>query len=74
VSEEPEQSFVMCNRAAYFLGVPQAWLKREAEAGRLPCLKIGKSLRFNLDAVRNALNDRAAREIIDPQHQQEKGE
>jgi hypothetical protein len=44
------------------LGLPAKWLKQEAEAGRIPCLKIGAKLRFNATAVREALAVRAARE------------
>ena len=32
----------------------------EARAGRIPCLQVDKRLRFNVDAVRDALADRAA--------------
>jgi len=37
------------------LNLPYDWLRREALAGRLPCLKIGRQLRFNVHAVRAAL-------------------
>ena len=42
------------------LKLPQGWIKAEAEAGRLPHLKIGKRYRFNHDAVVRALAARAA--------------
>lgn len=42
------------------LRLPAAWLKDEAEHGRIPCLQIGRKLRFNTEAVRAALAERAA--------------
>src|SRR5262249_59906699 len=42
------------------LRLPRLWLRAEALAGRIPCLKIGRKLLFNPDAVEKALADRAA--------------
>ena len=42
------------------LGLSAAWLKDEAEAGRIPSLRIGRSLRFNAVAVERALVARAS--------------
>jgi hypothetical protein len=36
-------------------GLPTAWLKREADAGRLPCIRAGRLRMFNLAAVLKAL-------------------
>jgi len=58
---EPE-AFVSLKRAAAHLGVPAAWLKAEAEAQRVPCLPVGRGIRFNINAVRASLLDRAALE------------
>lgn len=41
-------------------GLPASWFREEAEAGRLPCLKVGRRLFFNLVAVEQALAERAA--------------
>jgi hypothetical protein len=41
-------------------GLPATWLRQEALGGRIPCLRVGRKLRFNLDAVRSALGRRAA--------------
>jgi hypothetical protein len=41
-------------------GLSLAWLKREAEAGRIPSLRVGKRLLFSADAVERALIQRAA--------------
>ena len=46
------------------LKLPAAWLEEEALAGRIPCLKVGRHLRFNPAAVEAALAERAAREKV----------
>ena len=40
--------------------LPREWLRQEALAGRLPCLRIGRMLLFDLPAVQAALAERAA--------------
>ena len=45
---------------AYRVGVPIRWLKTEADAGRIPCLRVGRKRLFNTDAVRRALAEQAA--------------
>jgi len=44
------------------LRLPTQWLKREADSGNIPCLRIGRKRLFNVDAVRRVLAQRAARE------------
>jgi excisionase family DNA binding protein len=41
-------------------GLPTAWLRREAEAGRLPFLWVGRRRMFNLAAVERILAERAS--------------
>jgi excisionase family DNA binding protein len=41
--------------------LPVSWLKKEALDGRIPCLKVGRHLRFNKRAVEQALADIAAK-------------
>lgn len=36
-------------------GLPVAWLKREAEAGRVPCIRAGRRRFFDPEAVRKSL-------------------
>lgn len=36
-------------------GLPVAWLRREASAGRLPSVTIGRRRMFDLDAVVHAI-------------------
>jgi excisionase family DNA binding protein len=48
------------------LKLPRDWLRQEAIAGRIPCLRVGRRLLFNAEAVEKALAERAAtsREVI----------
>ena len=48
------------SRLAAELRLPRNWLKQEAQAGRLPCLRVGRRLLFNRVAVEQVLADRAA--------------
>ena len=41
------------------LKIPVAWLRQQADAGRLPHVKAGKRYLFNDEAVRQSLLDRA---------------
>jgi excisionase family DNA binding protein len=45
---------------AQVLKLPEHWVKAEADAGRLPHLRIGKRYLFNLNAVVAVLAERAA--------------
>ncbi len=47
-------------RMARRLGVSQQWLRTEADAGRVPCLKAGKRYLFNAAAVAETLAAQAA--------------
>lgn len=47
-------------RMARRLGVTAGWLRAEAEAGGVPCLRAGKRFLFNPVAVEHALARRAA--------------
>lgn len=40
---------------ARWLGVPEEWLRLEAEAGRVPHLRIGERILFNPDKVEQEL-------------------
>jgi excisionase family DNA binding protein len=44
---------------ALVLRLPRDWLRAEAEAGHIPCLRVGRRLRFNVSAVEDALSERA---------------
>lgn len=59
MSDTPDSTFIALRQAASRLGVPIAWLRDEAEGGRVPCLRAGRRLLFNVDQVRSALKERA---------------
>jgi len=52
-------SYLTLHEAAVTLNVPTAWLRREALASRVPFLRAGRRLLFDLDAVRAELKRRA---------------
>lgn len=53
--------FIPLEPLATSLGLPRAWVKREADAGRIPFLRVGPTRRlFDVAAVRDALAKRAA--------------
>ena len=56
---KPQVKFVSLRQAAASLGVPFSWLESEAKAGRIPHLKPGRRLLFNIEAVAEALLERA---------------
>jgi excisionase family DNA binding protein len=45
---------------ARFLSMSISWVYKEAEAGRLPCVRIGAALRFRPDEIRAFLEGRCA--------------
>ncbi len=46
------------------LRVPVAWLREEAEAGRIPHLKAGRTLLFEPETVERVLIARAKRGVL----------
>lgn len=51
------KSFLQLRELAKFTRLPAAWIRREADAGRLPCIRAGRLRMFDLDAVLKALAD-----------------
>ena len=49
------------SRMARRLGVPQQWLREQADAGRVPCLRAGTRYLFSAAAAQEALAVMAAR-------------
>ncbi len=41
------------------LNLPVKWLKAKAVKGKIPCLRIGRRFRFNIEAVEAALLEMA---------------
>jgi len=55
---ETLECILTLSRMARRLGVTQRWLKAEAEAGTIPCLKAGSRLLFDADVVAETLRAR----------------
>jgi hypothetical protein len=51
------------SQTARLLHVPSDWLRAEAEAGRVPHLKAGKALLFDVDTVERILIERARQPV-----------
>lgn len=50
--------------AARWLGVEPQWLRAEAEAGRIPHVKAGRTILFNENVLAKVLSERAAVEGV----------
>jgi hypothetical protein len=48
------------NQLAIRTSWPAEWLREQAAAGKIPCLRVGNKLLFNLLAVEKAVADMAA--------------
>ena len=55
-----DAAFVPIRRAAAALGVPLAWLKREAEADRVPAVRAGRRWLVHFERTQAQLADRAS--------------
>jgi hypothetical protein len=45
------------------LNLPRAWIKREAQAGRLPCIRVSRRRMFDVAAVLRALANQTAKGV-----------
>ena len=61
-AQVPQQVGLGCAEVGRDLGLPFRWLQRELLEGRLPSLAAGPRLLVNVDALREALERRAAEE------------
>lgn len=59
-------SFVRIHELAEVLRLPADRLKGMAREGTIPCLRIGRHFLFNIDAVRAALAEMAAKSRATP--------
>ena len=50
-----ETTFICLRRLSQLTGLPDAWLRAEANAGRIPSVRIGRKLLFHFPAVERAL-------------------
>ena len=53
--KESEAALISLPEMADRLGVPPLWLKEQAEAGRVPHLKVGRKLMFHHDSAEAAV-------------------
>jgi hypothetical protein len=60
----PNAKLLNLNELADRTGLPAAWLRREADAGRLPCIHAGRRRMFDLAAVLKALAERQAKKVV----------
>lgn len=60
------QKYISLIALADRFGLPLAWVKAEALVGRLPCLRVGRRLMFNIEAVEQALRERAKDQQVKP--------
>jgi len=58
-----DTKFLKLNELAHATGLPASWLKREADARRLPCIRAGRLRMFDLDSVLKALDERQKAEV-----------
>jgi hypothetical protein len=54
---------IQLNRLAASLRMPADWLRKQADAGRIPCLVVGNCRWFNPDAVELALAELATQKV-----------
>jgi len=55
----PEEKMVNATELAKILGVSPNTVYRKAIEGQIPCLRIGRAVRFRLEAVLHALAETA---------------
>ncbi len=58
-----ETTFIRLEQLARETQIPAAWLKREADKGRIPCIRAGRRRMFNLLAVLKVLTDRQSKVV-----------
>ena len=58
IIDPPRESFVSLRRTAARIGVPVNWLRGEAQADRVPHLRVGRRMLFSVEAVERALIER----------------
>jgi hypothetical protein len=61
MSKIPAATLLPIGMTGRVLHVPAAWLRSEADAGRLPCLRAGKAYLFDVDLLERLLLERAQR-------------
>ena len=59
-ADTPNETFQPLRLVASRVGVPAAWLRAEAEAGRVPHLRAGRQILISREQAEQALLRRAA--------------
>ena len=59
INETPQALWKVAD-VARFLSMSDSWVYKEAEAGRLPYLRLGAALRFRPEAIRRWLEQTSA--------------
>lgn len=62
------KTFIPLHELSRRLGLPIAWLRAEANAGRIPCLKTARRLMFKVEEVESALAKRSAGKAVQDGH------
>jgi hypothetical protein len=60
---DTKKTFVTAAQLSAICGLSEAWLRSEAQTGRIPHLKVGARTMFNPAAVEKALLARAVGEL-----------
>ena len=60
----PRRRLVTASIMARRLRVTLRWLRAEAEAGRIPCIRAEKQMLFNADVVERLLLERAGKPAV----------
>jgi hypothetical protein len=63
MSNTTPSQLVPLNVAARWLCVPLRWLRAEAEAGRIPCLRADNQILCDFEAVQAVLLERARQPV-----------
>lgn len=53
------RSFITIHDLSRRMGLPKTYLLREANAGRLPCIRTGRRLMFHLESTERLLREHA---------------
>ncbi|MGH7172489.1 MAG: hypothetical protein ACRELG_19595 [Gemmataceae bacterium] len=63
MSNTTKSQLIPLNVAARWLRVPVRWLRGEAEAGRIPCLRADNQILCDFEAVQAVLLERARQSV-----------
>jgi len=57
-SQDPAKKLVTATELAERLNLPESWLRNQERLGRIPSIRAGKYVRFNLGEVERSLAER----------------